>query len=214
MPEYHSLTVMSVCSASIMSAHLEYCQLILIDLRLDDTPFQKWMAEIVAGPYGESFGATAASESLPGRSVGGASLVVEPILEVWQPGTFPGVVEAVVEFGLLIPTESIEHEVAPTLYQYRSGVGRSLWHRLRVFARHLAGGAGYVMDEAQDGASWSALVTGGSAHDLWRFELALVPPDLAVRYAPLPTSHVARACPEGMGFARKEPWPGLPWEDL
>jgi hypothetical protein len=196
-----------------MPTHLEHCRQALIELGLDDREFRQWTAEIVAGPYSESFAAHGAGESLPGRAAGGASLVVAPNLLIWQTGTFPGVVDAVVEFGLLTPTESIEHEVAPTICQYRPGVGRSLWHLLRVFARHLAGGAGYVMDEAQEGASWAALVTGGPVRELWRFELALLPPDLAARYTPLPASHATSACPEGMGFARQAPWSSLPWEE-
>jgi hypothetical protein len=197
---------------------VERFRALLDQLGCDNAFMQAWPAEMGWDDEDCWYGPTAGPPRRVSKlTIAGKELESTAIVSGWSSCDIPGLRGHWLSWELCFGTEGDEQYLvtasafSPVVSTYISGVGHALWQVMRAFHAELPDVPVFCVFEGWEGDAWEAWETGRG--DLWSFDAALVPNQLASRFIPLPEDYVAETLPEGTALARREVWPALPWQE-
>jgi hypothetical protein len=126
----------------------------------------------------------------------------------------------ILEFHISFEAERLTQEVigytdegyrTAVAWQYHRAIGVQLWHWMRKFSLTFPDFGVYPTLDGSGGVPGEALIAGNG--DLWQFDLALVPHDLAERFVVVPENYHRSILGYGIALARTNMWPEYPWDN-
>ena len=197
---------MPIRDAHDLDAALDRCQSLLMQIGFAPGETREWLSQVTwaavaAGGWGGMFPAGQVI------TAGGRDFWGTPYLNVFTTLTIPELDTPWLELELLFPVEDLTF--SPHSSKYKPDTGSGLWQILRAFSGMLGTCGVYLTDEVGDGQTWQALQ--GGAANLWSFDLALIPHEMARHFTDVPRSYEKAVFPYGVGLARIDFWTRLPW---
>lgn len=211
MSEYE-ITVHVECSHEELAAHLERYAAVLTRLEANAPQVREWLAQI-GWPEGDSgFVAEGSAIALSALTVNDSPLVAEPYILGYASSLFQRSTTPWLQCSLVFEYDSQVLEVGMLDdLRYRPEVSKPIYRAARAFAGEFAHIPVFFNDFASVNRPWKALL--GEDGNLWTFDLAIVPPQLATTFANLPAGYARADLADGIALAPIARWSILPWSE-
>lgn len=171
----------------------------------------QWLASTDWNDDGSGFVSLGPSLQLRALTWHGLALIAKPYVLGYTDYAIPGTKLPWVQLSLVI--EDADGQLLEWLqnghWKYRVGLGHQVWGAVVRLGGASPGSGVYFSDSATVDEPWDALREGTG--DVWTFDAALIPPELASHFLRLPAGYAQVELPEGKAFARQDRWLTLPW---
>lgn len=171
----------------------------------------EWLNRITWDPDDGGFVQVGSPLPFDGLSIDRRVIEAEPYVVGYADASVPGDELPWVQLSLVIGNEQAALLVDEASGRYKPGVGKVVWSATQEFAQVFCESAVFFNDGPSVNEPWKALIEANG--DLWAFELALIPYNLAARFQVMPADMMRIALPDRIGYALDSCWRLPPWHE-
>ena len=169
------------------------------------------LASITWEPDGSGFGFLGNPLTDDLTTLSGESLAVRPYVLGYTDATIEELETPWVQLSLVFEGHMVELMMNSVSGKMRAGANTIIWETAQQFSGEFHESGVFFNDSPTVNEPWYSL--SGREGDLWAFDLALIPTQLAPQFWPVPEGYAYIHLSETLGLARLISWEVVPWTD-
>lgn len=198
-------------NAVALEAVLHRYLTVLQSIGFVDPDLEEQLSSVMWEPDGSGFGYLGKPLVYDTSTVNGQLFMARPYVLGYTDAAIKGLKIPWVQLSLVFEDRMAELLIDRLSGRMREGAGSVIWRIAQGFSAEFHDSGVFFNDSVSVNEAWNSLT--GRGGNLWAFDLALIPTQLASHFWPIPEGYTHISLSEALGLARLVSWDVLPWAD-